>query len=472
MRETFLLTDNELAHIHRTSLRILDETGVVVAHEDALQLLQEHGAWIDWDRQRAWLPEDLVMRALGSVPAAFTLAGSDPEHDVLLGNDGRMHTRPVVGADFIVEPGALHHRRASLEDVENWIKLVSQLPNVHVNGCPYPSDVPTGGRDVVVVERVFELSRKPVLISHYSAAALRWSLALAAALPEREDAGSRLVIYVSCKSPLTFTRTEVDLLLTAGQHRVPVGLNTAAMAGATAPYTMAGLAAQMNAELLAGLTVAQVAHPGAPLLWSPLPLVFDMRSTAAASGYAEIGLLMAVFVQLAKFYRLPAHCLGMLTDAVIPDAQASLEKVLVSYPALLARPHLVGGVGGLSTYNVSSMEQLVVDSDLLGGMFHTLEGFRLDDNSLAWEIVNRVGPGGHFLEERHTLKHLRSEYYLSQTANRLSADSWLSAGGLDLRARAAERVRKLLAEPLEPTVPEDVVREMRRIVQRAQEDLA
>jgi len=107
-----------------------------------------------------------------------------------------------------------------------------------------------------------------------------------------------------------------------------------------------------------------------------------------------------------------------------------------------------------------------VDSDLLGGVFHTLEGLRLDDNSLAWEVINRVGPGGHFLEERHTLKHLRSEYYLFQTANHLSA------GGLDLRARAAERVHKLLAEPLEPAVPEDVAREMRRIVQRAQEDLA
>jgi len=123
-------------------------------------------------------------------------------------------------------------------------------------------------------------------------------------------------------------------------------------------HLLACLAAQMNAELLAGLTLAQVAHPGAPLLWSPLPLVFDMRCTAAASGYAEIGVLMAIFVQLAKFYRLPAHCLGMLTDAVIPDAQASLGKVLVSYPALLARPHRVGGVGGLSAYGVSSMEQV------------------------------------------------------------------------------------------------------------------
>jgi trimethylamine--corrinoid protein Co-methyltransferase len=108
----------------------------------------------------------------------------------------------------------------------------------------------------------------------------------------------------------------------------------------------------------------------------------------------------------------------------------------------------------------------------LGGVFHTLEGLGLDDNSLAWEVINRVGPGGHFLEDRHMVKHLRSEYYLSQTANRLSADSWLSAGGLDLRARVAERVRKLLAEPLEPAVSEDLAQEMRRIVQRAQEDLA
>jgi trimethylamine--corrinoid protein Co-methyltransferase len=471
MKAIFVLEDEELARIHSTSLRILGETGIKVAHESAMRLLQERGARVDLERQRAWFPEELVDQALSTVPKTFNLAGSDPEHDVTLGNDGRMHARPVVGADFVVTPGASHHRAATLEDTENWIKLVSGLPNIHLNGCPYPTDVPPGGRDVVVVERVLELSAKPVLISHYSAAGLRWSLELMATLPDR-GAGSRLLIYVSCNSPLTWTRSEVDLLLAAGQHRVPVGLNTAPLAGATAPYTMAGLAAQMNAELLAGVTLAQVAHPGAPLLWSPLPLVLDMRSTAASGGYAEMGLLMAAFVQLGKFYHLPTHCLGMVTDAVIPDAQASLEKVLVSYAALLARPNLVGGVGGLSAYNVASMEQLVLDSDLLGGVFHTLEGIHLSRDSLAWDVIDRVGPEGHFLEDRHTLKHLRREYYFSQMANRLSADTWVSAGGLDLRARAAERVCKLLAEPVEPAVPEDVAREMRRLVQHAQKELA
>jgi len=470
MREIFLLEDEELAQIHRASLRILEKTGMVVAHQGALQLLQEHGARVDWEQQLAWFSEELVSQALASVPAAFILAGGNPEHDVPLGKNGRIHARAAVGADFVVDPGAARHRPATLRDTENWIRLINQLPNVHVVGCPYPGDGPAVGRDLLVVERVLELSRKPLLISHYSSAALRWSLELAAMLPRRDS--SRLMVFVSCNSPFTYSQSQTDILLTAARHRVPIAINTAPLAGATAPYSRAGLLAQMNAELLAGVALAQLAQPGAPVIWSPLPLVLDMRTMGAASGYAENGLLMAAFVQLGKFYRIPTHCLGLTTDAVAPDAQASQEKILGAYPAMLARPSLVGGAGGLSSYEVVSMEQLVLDSDALGGLFHALEGIPLDNDALAYDAIQRVGPGGHFLEDDHTMRYLRREYYRSHIANRMAPETWASDGGLELRDRAAGRVRKLLAAPVEPAVPEDLAQEMRRVVKRAQEELA
>jgi len=470
VREILILEDEELIRIHRTSLRILGETGIVVAHEDCLRLLQEHGARVDWDQQRVWLSEELVAEALSTVPDAFTLAGSDPAHDVTLALNGPLHGRPVVGADFVVEPDSQHHRPARLQDVEEWVRLVDRLPNLHINSGPYPSDVPEDIRDLLLVERALELSRKPVFASHYSGAALRWSLELMAMLPDRGL--SRLMVYVSCNSPLRFIQTPMEILLTAARHNVPVAINAAALAGATAPYTMAGVAAQMNAELLTGVVLTQLARPGAPMLWSPVPLIFDMRTAGAASGYAENGLLMAAFVQLGKFYRIPTHCLGLVTDAVIPDAQAGLEKILVSYASVLARPSLIGGAGGLSAYLGASVEQLVLDDDIIGGMSRILEGFRLNESSLAWDAINRVGPGGQFLDDRHTLDYIRREYYFSKTANRLGAEAWVSAGSLDVRARAAERARDLLATPLEPAVPEAVAQEMRRTVERAQADLA
>lgn len=471
MREILLLEDEELAQIHRTSLRILGETGLIVAHRGALGLLHEHGARVDRDQQRAWLPEELVTQALSTVPSSFTLTGSAPEHDVLLADNGRIHGRPSVGPDFVVDPGALSHQPALVKDTEDWIKLVNRLPNVHIVCCPYPRDVPLASRDVLVVERTLELSPKPVAISHYSANALRWSLELIAMLPER-DAGCRLLVFVSCNSPLTFTQGQVDILLAAAEHHVPVAINSAPLAGATAPYTMAGVIAQTNAEVLAGLVLAQLAQPGAPMVWSPLPLILDMRSTAVSVGYAEVGLLLAASVQLGKFYRLPSQCLGLATDAVIPDAQASMEKILVTYASLLAHPSLVGGVGSLSASNVASTEQLILDNDALGGLFHALKGIRVDSDSLAWEVIDRVGPGGHFLAEQHTLDHLRYEYQLSHMANRLAPDAWASAGGLDLRARAAQRVRELLAAPVEPAVPEGLAQEMRRVLRHAQAEIS
>jgi trimethylamine--corrinoid protein Co-methyltransferase len=99
-------------------------------------------------------------------------------------------------------------------------------------------------------------------------------------------------------------------------------------------------------------------------------------------------------------------------------------------------------------------------------------GVRVDTDALAWDVIDQVGPGGNYLSERHTLRYLRREYYFSQTANRLAPETWAEAGALDVRARASARVQKLLAEPVEPVLPEEVIRELRRVLDRAQEDLA
>ncbi len=478
MRELLLIEEKELAQIHRTSLRILCETGLVIDYERALRILQEHGARVDWNQKRARFTEDMIGQAVSTIPDTFTLAGSDQTRDVTLALHGRMHGRCVVGADFVVDPrdlpgvdpGAPRHRPATLRDVEEWVRLADRLPNIHIVSGPYPNDVPETIRDLSLVERALEFSRKPVFVSHYSDAALRWSLKLMSALPDRGR--SRLIVYVSCNSPLYFTQPQVEILLTAAEHKVPVAINSAALAGANAPYTLAGLAAQLNAELLAGVTLAQLAHPGAPMLWSPLLLVFDMRTTGAASGYAENALLFAALAQLGKSYRMPTHCLGLVTDAVIPDAQAGLEKGWVPALAMLARPSLLGGAGGLASYMVASVEQLILDNDILGGLFRVQDGLQVDDDTLAYEVVNRVGPRGQFLDDPHTLRYLRREYYLSQTANRLGPEAWAAAGSLDARARAAERIRSLMASPAEPAAPDDTVREMRRILQAAQADLA
>jgi len=470
MREIHLLEDEELDQIHATVVRILGETGIAVRHEGALQRVQEYGARVDRDQQRVWFSEDVISKALSKAPQTFTLAGADPSHDVHLGSNGWPYARPAVGGDYVVDPGATRHRRATLQDVEQWITLVRRLPSVHINGSPYPSDVPAEIRDLLVVERAFELSPKPVIISHYSVASLRWAMQLMTTLPER-DAGCRLLPLISCNSPLTYTRQQVEVLLTAAENGVPIAINTAPLAGATAPYTLAGFVAQAAAELLTGVILAQSARPGAPMIWSPLPFVFDMRATAASGGYAEVSLMLAALVQLGQFYQLPTQSISLVTDAVIPDAQAGLEKVQASYLALLAHPDLVGGMGCLSGYEAASMEQLVLDSDILGGLFHAMEGLCIDDETLAWDVIDQVGPGGNYLGERHTLRHLRREYYFSQTANRLAPEAWAEAGAHDVRARASEQVRKLLAEPAGPVVPEDVIRELRRVLDYAQEDL-
>jgi trimethylamine--corrinoid protein Co-methyltransferase len=255
-------------------------------------------------------------------------------------------------------------------------------------------------------------------------------------------------------SPLKFSRAVGELLMEICRLRMPVVLSAAPMAGATAPVTLAGMLAQLNAEQLAGLTLTQLAAEGCPVLVGPIPATADMRTGKYLGGAVEVGICNAAMAQLAQYYRLPIYNSAGMTDAKVADAQAGMEKAQSLIQVALSGANFIHHAAGmLEDMSTIAYEQFVLDNEMLGMVMRAVEGIEVNEETLALDVIDRVGPGGHFLMEEHTMRHMRSElYYPSPIFDRKKRELWEQDGASDAWERAREAARRILeehqAEPL------------------------
>jgi len=462
-----ILTDQEIASIHQGSLTTLQEVGILIQHEKALSLLAEAGAIVDPVSHQVKIPSDLVERALRSVPSEFLVTGQDPSKDVLLGYDCPPRARPVISLDWIVDYRGKERRKVTVQDLEAWVRVADALPNQSLVSGLYPWDVPLETRDIRAAEAMLRLSAKPILMAPYSGLSVRWIAQMLSAIGDRR--GPRVIAFCSCNSPLIFSESQMDVLLEAVEQDFPVLLNSSPVTGATAPITLAGTLVIMNAEILAAITVAQLAQPGAKNLYAGFPFVLDMMTSIASNGYTECGLLAAAIVDIGRSYRLPTASNGLTTDSHVCDEQAAVEKLLSGYAAIFSGASLNGGAGSLAAVGTASLEQLVIDDDIYERIFRFVEGINVDNDTLALEVIAAVGPQHHFLEQPHTLKYLRREFQHSRLASRLNSGAWVEQGGRDAVDVAADRVKTILkSSPKSPLSPQ-VLTELNLIVAAAEQ---
>jgi trimethylamine--corrinoid protein Co-methyltransferase len=462
-----ILTDEEIASVHQGSLVTLQEVGILIHHEKALSLLAEAGAAVDPVSHQVRIPAGLVERALRSVPAEFLVTGQDPSKDVVLGYDCPPRARPVISLDWIVDYRGRERRQVTLEDLEAWVRVAEALPNQALVSGLYPWDVPLETRDVRAAETMLRLSSKPILMAPYSGTSVKWISQMLSAIGHQR--GPRVIAFCSCNSPLIYSESQMEVLLEAVEQDFPVLLNSSPVTGATAPVTLAGTLVVMNAEILAALTVTQLARPGAQVLYAGFPFVLDMMTSVASNGYTECGLLAAAIVEIGRSYHLPTASNGLTTDAHVCDEQAAVEKLLSGYAAVLSGASLNGGAGSLASVGTASLEQLVIDDDIYERVFRFQEGISVNRDTLALEVIAAVGPQHHFLEQPHTLKYLRQEFRHSKLASRLTPGAWIEQGGRDAVDVAAERVKTILKRSPESTLAPEVLAELSLIVGEAEQ---
>jgi len=464
------LTSEQVRQIHETSLAILRRTGVQVEEPEALRLFEEAGADIDDNQVR--LPQSLVEDAVDKAPSRVVLAGRDPEHDLIL-EGARVHIGTGGAALQVLDLETGKIRKAVLQDVADMARIVDALDNIHFYLLPiYPTDLP---KETVEINKYYVAlanTTKHVQAGVYTIQGIRDVVEMCERISGGPSAGSGqgteplrerpIVSFITSwmVSPLKFATDVTTLLIEVCRQRMPVVLSAAPMAGSTAPVTLAGMLAQLNAEQLAGLTLTQLVQPGCPVLIGPIPATADLRSGKYLGGSVELGLCNAAITQLAHFYQVPIYNSAGMTEAKVPDIQAGIEKAQSVIQVALAGANFIHHAAGmLEDMSTIAYEQFVIDNEILGMAMRAVRGIEVNDETLALDVIDRVGPGGHYLMDEHTLRHMRTEhYYPSAVFDRKGREMWEQAGASDAWARAKEIARRILKEhgpePLDPEVDE------------------
>jgi trimethylamine--corrinoid protein Co-methyltransferase len=261
-------------------------------------------------------------------------------------------------------------------------------------------------------------------------------------------------------SPLHLDTEVTQILIEWCRHGLPVALSSAPMAGSTSPLTLAGTLVQLNAEQLSGIVLTQLVRPGTPVLAGYIPGVADMRSGGYLGGAVEFGMMQAAASQLAQHYGVPIYGSGGMSDSKLPDAQAGYEKMATLLLAAMGGCNYIHhAIGMVTNMSAASLEQAVMDDEVAGMVLRVLRGAEITEETLAVEAIARVGPGGHYLMDDHTLQFMRSELFHPSLADRQNRSAWEVAGKLDARSRAAARAEKLLRdhEPMDLPVAVDKV---------------
>jgi trimethylamine--corrinoid protein Co-methyltransferase len=401
----------------------------------------------------------MVEKALQQCPSRVLLAGRISEQDVVL-EGKRVYAGTGGSPTMLLDPGADSVRPATLRDLADLARLSDALDHCDFIVVPlHPTDIP---EEDVPVNRFYAClanSAKHVMGGVGSVEGARAVIELGAlvaggleALQERPIVSAITSWMVS---PLHLDTSVTDILIEWCSHGLPVVLSSAPMAGSTSPVTLAGTLTQLNAEQLSGIVLTQLVQPGTPVLAGYIPGMADMRTGGYLGGAIEFGIMQAAAAQLAHFYGVPIYCSGGMSDAKLPDAQAGYEKMATFLLAAMGGANYIHhAVGMITNMSVASLEQAVIDDEIVGMAMRVLRGIEVTADSTAVDAIQRVGPGGHYLMDPHTIQSMRSEFFYPVLADRQNRTAWEDAGKLDTRTRAVARVEQLLRTHRSPGLPD------------------
>jgi trimethylamine--corrinoid protein Co-methyltransferase len=458
------LSSEDIETIHRASLNILEKTGMKyeTGLETTIDMLQSRGVTVDRKRYRIFFKPDLVTSQTDQAPEQVTLYSRDGNNDLDL-TQHRVYLGTGGAAVKILDLESGEARSTTLNDLYQLARLADALDNIHFFLRPcIPTDIPVSAYDTNVFFSCLKATGKHVMAGVNDEQGLRQVLDLASIVAGGKTRLAEKpfisVITSFAISPLKLCTQSTLIMQEAVRNRIPVALSAAPMAGSTSPVTMAGTLAQLHAEQLAGITICQLTSPGAPVLYGGIPGRANLRSLGYLGGAVECGMMNAAVHQLADFLKVPNYNSSGLTESKIPDAQAGWEKAITTVLAAMGGSNFVHHAAGmLESMLAVAYEQFVIDDEIIGMCCKVLKGIQVDDEHLALEAINQVGPGGSFITSLHTMTHMRREYFDGNgVADRDSREKWIEKGSQDTRTRAREIARKILAGEEKSYIPADV----------------
>ena len=461
---TEVISVDELESIHVASLRVLSEIGMDFLDADAREVLKAAGAQTDPDTQRVRFDPDMVTEAIKTAPASFTLHARNPERDVQLG--GNWMAFGTVGSPPNVADLDRGRRTGNREDYQNLLRLAQLLNSIHfLSGYPVePVDVHHGVRHLHATHDALTLMDKA--IHCYSLGRqrnvdclemVRIVRGVDDATLEREPS---IFTVVNSSSPLRLDAPMLQGIMEFARRGQIVCITPFTLAGAMAPVTLAGALSEQNAEALAGMVLTQIVRPGAPVIYGGFTSNVDMQSGAPAFGTPEYMRTAMIGGQLARRYGVPYRS-SNVSAANALDAQAAYESVFSLWGAIMGGVNLLmHGAGWMEGGLHASYEKMILDAELLGMVEAFLDPVVVDGDTLGFEAIEGVGPGGHFFGAEHTQSRYKTAFHKPMLSDWRNYETWEEAGSPELPSKANRIWKELLASyeppPMDPAVAEEL----------------
>ncbi len=462
-----VLTKEEVKKIHEATLWIIEHVGIRFPSPRALEIWEANGATVDREKKIVKIKGDVIEEALTKCPPAYPLSARDPQQDlsldgnhVYLGTDG-------CGVEVIdIHTG--QKRTSCLGDVHDIARVADATEEVAFHWVPVSAqDTPPETRGLYELKTIWENSTKHVQTeSIYSIHEAKAAMEMAALLVGGKDKlkDRPILSLMQCTAPpLGHDGGSLDAALIAAEHGIPTGFMTMAACMTTGPVTLAGNLAVGNAEVIAATALLQLAFPGAPVFYAAAQTASDPRLGCYTGGGPEDYLFGAATNVLSDFYNIPLSMGAFATGAKEPNWQAGLDGALSSFMASVVMSDMLLGCGFLHGSRIWSYAEMMMDCEIFSIVQKMMQGIVVNDETLALETIANVGPGGHYLAQKHTRKHMR-ELFMPEFMDRRPYSQWEEKKD-DARDWAVNKARKILKEhqpePLDPKISE----EMAKIIQ-------
>jgi trimethylamine---corrinoid protein Co-methyltransferase len=468
-----ILSEDAMDVIDRGWRRLVSEIGVEFLLPEAVDLLVKAGQTLEGENRIRFDP-DFILEQVAKAPHEFELQARNPEHSAHIGGN-HMVFAPVYGPPFIREGDT--RRDAKMADFQNLVKLCQVFEQLDSPGgtiCE-PEDRPLDSRHLDMVFALQTLSDKPYMGSVTSGPNAADTIRMGEILFGGREVIERAPVSISLinvNSPLRYDDRMLAAMFEYVKANQAVVISPFLLMGAMSPVSLPATLVQQVAEALAGIALAQLLRPGAPVVFGSFLSNTDMQSGSPSFGTPESGLGVLCTGQIARRFGLPWRGGGGLNASQTVDAQAAYESLMTLLPTFLAGTNFVmHSAGWLEGGLVSCYEKFIVDVELLRELRYEFTPLEIDEASLAFDAHTEVGPGGHFLGAAHTLERFRECFYRPLLSSTENFDRWSKRGAKDTTARAAEIWRDMIEAYEEPPLDDAIRAELEEFVVRRRAEL-
>lgn len=440
----------------------------------AIDIMRKAGAKIE-GKNVVKIPSELVAYAVQKAPKrdGFVLYGRDQKYDIHFGLDTPALSA-MEEATHVIDLQTRERRPCTASDVADMVRLMDALDNISINApLATPQDVPKDTSAWYALAITLKNTSKPLTSAAHGAEFVKDAIRMASLSVGSETKFRErpfITFVILTRPPFQIDRLSVEALIELSRQSLPVFLSSGPILGMTSPVTLAGTLAQIHAEILACLTLAQLVRPGTPIMYTSFARGMDMKTISVTMSSPEFAILKGAAGQMGRYLGLPVRMPAFLRDTKILDAQAGFESGSVGLISALAADVIDGLQYDMDT--LVDFADLVFCNEAFGALRRVVKGFTIDQNTLAMDVIKEIGHGGSFLQSKHTLQNFRKELWMPRLMERRSWSQWEKDGKMSIEQRAREKAKEILASYQPPRLQPEIEAEIDQITRQAKIDYA